>query len=101
MKKIILALILSTCFAVAVSAQTVAFTNVNVIPMDKERVLKDQTVLVKDGMIVEIGKKSKNPERRASHQRFGQISDSGFDGYAHASACRTATIIPIRLPKTN
>ena len=36
-------------------AQTVAFVNVTVIPMDRERVLKDQTVVVRDGKIAEIG----------------------------------------------
>lgn len=41
--------------AVSVSAQTVAFTNVNVIPMDRERVLAKQTVVVRNGVIVEIG----------------------------------------------
>ena len=41
--------------AASVSAQTVAFTNVNVIPMDRERVLANQTVVVKNGVIVEIG----------------------------------------------
>jgi imidazolonepropionase-like amidohydrolase len=34
---------------------TVAFVDVNVIPMDKERVLPHQTVIVRDGVIVEIG----------------------------------------------
>ena len=34
---------------------TVAFVNVNVVPMDKERVLPRQTVLVRNGTIVEIG----------------------------------------------
>jgi imidazolonepropionase-like amidohydrolase len=33
----------------------VAFVNVNVIPMDRERVLKDQTVIIRDGRIAEIG----------------------------------------------
>ncbi len=33
----------------------VAFINVNVIPMDKERVLTNQTVIVRNGIIVEIG----------------------------------------------
>lgn len=55
-------LILFTIFSMTISAQTVAFTNVNVIPMDKERVLENQTVLVKDGLIVEIGKKVKIPK---------------------------------------
>src|ERR1044071_9277856 len=41
--------------AASVSAQTVAFTNVTVIPMDRERVLANQTVVVKNGLIVGIG----------------------------------------------
>lgn len=32
-----------------------AFTHVNVVPMDRERVLPDQTVIVRDGRIAEIG----------------------------------------------
>jgi imidazolonepropionase-like amidohydrolase len=50
--------------AASVSAQTVAFTNVTVIPMDRERVLANQTVVVKNGLIVEIGnaKKVKPPK---------------------------------------
>jgi hypothetical protein len=35
--------------------ETVAFVDVNVIPMDRERVLKAQTVVVKGGRIAEIG----------------------------------------------
>src|SRR5215471_1970220 len=35
--------------------QTVAFVNVNVIPMDEERVIAGQTVLVKDGLIAALG----------------------------------------------
>lgn len=45
-----------------VSAQTrvgtppvTAFVNVNVVPMDSERILNEQTVIVRDGRIVEIG----------------------------------------------
>jgi imidazolonepropionase-like amidohydrolase len=34
---------------------TVAFIGVNVIPMDKERVMLSQTVLIRDGVIVDIG----------------------------------------------
>jgi imidazolonepropionase-like amidohydrolase len=33
----------------------VAFENVNLIPMDSERVVEDQTVIVRDGLIEEIG----------------------------------------------
>jgi imidazolonepropionase-like amidohydrolase len=36
-------------------AQTVVFENVNVIPMDRERVLERQTVVVRDGRIAQIG----------------------------------------------
>lgn len=36
----------------------VAFVGVNVITMDRERVLRDQTVIVRDGVIAEIGKRS-------------------------------------------
>jgi len=36
-------------------SETVAFVNVSVIPMDKERVLPRQTVVVRNGTIVEIG----------------------------------------------
>jgi CubicO group peptidase (beta-lactamase class C family) len=36
-----------------------AFINVNVIPMDRERVLKDQIVIVRDGRIAEIGDASR------------------------------------------
>lgn len=34
---------------------TYAFTGVNVVPMDRERVLENQTVVVRDGRIVELG----------------------------------------------
>jgi imidazolonepropionase-like amidohydrolase len=34
--------------------QTIAFTNVNVVPMNQERVLSSQTVIVRDGRIAEI-----------------------------------------------
>ncbi len=37
------------------NSQVFAFLNVNVIPMDRERVLRDQTVVVRDGRIAEIG----------------------------------------------
>lgn len=37
----------------------VAFVNVNVIPMDRERVIENQTVIVRDGRITEIGAANK------------------------------------------
>lgn len=62
MKNIVLILFLILLSFAAINAQTVAFTNVNVIPMDKERVLRNQTVLVKNGSIAEIGTKVKIPK---------------------------------------
>lgn len=40
------------------AGDTIAFTNVNVIPMDEERVLSDQTVIIRDGRISKIGSTS-------------------------------------------
>ena len=50
--------------AAALFAQTTAFVGVDVIPMDRERVMRDQTVVVRDGLIAEIGdaKKIKIPK---------------------------------------
>jgi imidazolonepropionase-like amidohydrolase len=39
--------------------QLIAITNVNVIPMDRERVLKDQTVVIRAGRIHKIGPASR------------------------------------------
>lgn len=45
----------STNLAAQASPQLVAITNVSVIPMDRERVLTDQTVIVRDGRIDRVG----------------------------------------------
>lgn len=45
--------------AFSVTAQTTAFVGVNVIPMDRERMLTDQTVIVKGSVITEIGSAAK------------------------------------------
>jgi hypothetical protein len=37
------------------ASESVAFVNVNVIPMDKERVLRNQTVIVRNGVIAVVG----------------------------------------------
>src|SRR5687767_14071207 len=64
MNRLFLALFFVAALAISVSAQTVAFTNVNVIPMDRERVLANQTVVIKNGIIAELGdaKKVKLPK---------------------------------------
>ena len=41
--------------AQSAAEEVVAFTEVNVIPMDRERILERQTVVVRDGMIAEVG----------------------------------------------
>ena len=41
--------------AQAAAAEEIAFVNVNVVPMDRERVLEGRTVLVADGRIAAIG----------------------------------------------
>lgn len=41
--------------APAALGQTVAFENVNIIPMDRERVVARQTVIVRDGRIAQVG----------------------------------------------
>ena len=41
------------------ATRTVAFVGVNVVPMDKERIIEQQTVIVQDGRISEIGPASK------------------------------------------
>lgn len=54
----LLATILCLCGLIGgqpLQAQDYAVRNVNVIPMDRERVLPDQTVLIKAGRIVKIG----------------------------------------------
>lgn len=43
------------CPGIACADSPIAFVDVNVIPMDRERVLKHQTVLVQDKAIVQIG----------------------------------------------
>ena len=43
------------CVSSAVAAESTAFINVNVIAMTDESVLAQQTVIVRDGAIVQIG----------------------------------------------
>jgi imidazolonepropionase-like amidohydrolase len=54
----------ATATAPTAAARVVAFVGVNVVPMDRERVLENQTVVVRDGRIAEIGpeKQVKVPE---------------------------------------
>ena len=55
MYRIFLLLIAICSASVIALPQTTAFVGVNVIPMDRERVLTNQTVVVRNGLIAEIG----------------------------------------------
>src|SRR6201988_2184735 len=64
MKKLLFIVAALAASVGATNAQTTAFVGVNVIPMDRERLLKNQTVIVRNGVIAEIGdlKKVKVPK---------------------------------------
>jgi imidazolonepropionase-like amidohydrolase len=48
--------------AEAGASSTTAFVHVNVVPMDRDRVLRDQTVVVADGRIVSVGSEASIPK---------------------------------------
>lgn len=60
----ILSIAFCLVFSVATFGQVTAFVGVNVVPMDRERVLANQTVVIRNGVIAEIGdaKKVKVPK---------------------------------------
>lgn len=59
MKNAIILIALFASLVFPAFGQTTAFVGVNVIPMDRERVLTNQTVIVRDGKIAEIGDAAK------------------------------------------
>ncbi len=52
---------------------TIAFTNVSVIPMDREGVLENQTVVVLDGVIREVGPAGRYIPRRSGSCAAGAL----------------------------
>src|SRR5688572_20728451 len=67
-------------------AQNTAFVGVNVIPMDRERVLANQTVIVRQGVIAEIGdaRKVKIPKDALRVDAAGKYLIPGLvDMHAH------------------
>jgi tetratricopeptide (TPR) repeat protein len=71
------------------TADVVAFVNVNVIPMDTERILNKQTVVVRDGKIVEIGAtgKVKVPKNALRVEGGGKYLMPGLlDMHAHLNS---------------
>lgn len=78
--------LLFSAFSIFAQSQTTAFVGVNVIPMDKDRVLTNQTVVVRDGVIVEIGdaKKIKVPKDARKIDGKGKFLIPGLaDMHAH------------------
>lgn len=73
-------LLLSGAVASGQGSDTVAFVDVNVIPMDTERVLEGQTVIVQDGLITEVGLKAevKIPEEAEIIQGNGNYLMPGL-----------------------
>ncbi|MDT4895527.1 MAG: hypothetical protein QOH25_604 [Acidobacteriota bacterium] len=98
MKKIVVLLVVAlSCFPLASQAalslpkpgDVVAFINVNVIPMDKEQVLSGQTVVVRDGRIVEIGSSEKVKVPRGAKRINGQgkyLMPGLIDMHAHLNS---------------
>ena len=54
MKRFVFFLAIFVCFSSAIFAQNIAFTNVNVIPLDRVRVLDNLSVLLRNGIIEEL-----------------------------------------------
>jgi imidazolonepropionase-like amidohydrolase len=55
----LLCLLISAFGVFAQQRGLIAFTNVTVIPMDKERVLENQTVIIRNGLVIAIGQTGK------------------------------------------
>ncbi len=77
MKKLASLLILLAAFAAfaqaaPVDSKTTAFVGVNVIPMDRERILQNQTVIVRNGVIAEMGDAKRVKVPRAAQQIDGR-----------------------------
>ena len=78
----------------------VAFVNVNVVPMDTERVIANQTVIVKDGVISEIGPaaKVKIPASALRVDGRGKYLMPGLaDMHIHLSATREDILALLQL----
>lgn len=68
------------------AGQVVAFVNVNVVPLDRERIIEGQTVVVRDGRIAQIGpaEKTKAPAGALSIDGRGKYLMPGLaDMHVH------------------
>lgn len=86
MRKTLLPIAIFVVFISSALGQTTAFVGVSVIPMDRERVLANQTVVVRNGVIAEIGdaKKVKIPKDAVRVDGTGKYLIPGFvDMHTH------------------
>lgn len=97
-RKLQLILVLTLLFIINVTAQTTAFTNVNVITMNEEQVLFNQTVVIRDGIIVQIDKKVKVPKDAVKIDGSGKYLIPGlWDAHVHLTNIgeETIPILPV------
>jgi hypothetical protein len=71
--------------AAATDRRTAAFVHVNVVPMDRERVLTDQTVLIENGIVSAIGRDLQVPPGAQVIDGAGQYLSPGLaDMHSHS-----------------
>jgi hypothetical protein len=66
----------STTARKADERRVIAFVNVNVIPMDRNRTLKNQTVIVRDGRVAESETPRKSKRRPGRYQSTDAVNTS-------------------------
>jgi imidazolonepropionase-like amidohydrolase len=82
-----------TARANAATPTITAFTNVNVVPMDRERVLTGQTVLVRDGTIIAIGRAVEIPAgARTIDGRGAWLSPGLADMHSHVDGANDLAV---------
>jgi hypothetical protein len=72
--------------SLAAEPQVTAFVHVNVVPMDRDRVLSDQTVLVDKGVIAAIGRDVRVPDGARVIEGSGKFLSPGLaDMHSHSN----------------
>ncbi len=91
-------LILAAVLALAGGSDVTAFVHVNVVPMDSDRVLPDQTVVVSGGRIAALGPAGKTavPEgARVIDARGGYLSPGLADMHVHVYTPQELTLYAV------
>lgn len=70
-------------FTLSGAAQTTVFENVNVIPMDRERVIERQNVVVREGRIVSIGRQAAPTEAVRVEGKGKYLMPGFFEMHGH------------------